>query len=145
MLISGRIEEHLQMETKKREREERYLYLTANCTSSSSPSLPRKLHRPDTLKGDFDSTGFSVGCKSASAAANNPNCCTGNTRATCPPSGVEYYSYFNDNCPNSLAYAYDDFVTSSPYGNRTTSACTSTSSPIPVMYPPLLVAHRLQR
>ena len=43
-------------------------------------------------------------------AANNYDCCTGshNTAATCPPSGVDYYSYFKSNCPNSYAYAYDE-------------------------------------
>lgn len=43
-------------------------------------------------------------------SANSPNCCTGDydTAATCPSSGVEYYSYFKDNCPNSYCYAYDE-------------------------------------
>ena len=87
------------------------------------------------MKGPFDSTGFPVGCKSACEAnldgnqADSPNCCSGshNTAATCPPSGVAYYSYFSKcsagspsdtqllttgpaegNCPNSYAYAYDE-------------------------------------
>ena len=76
---------------------------------------------PAALKGPYDSSGFPVGCRSACQAglapdpgkqwlfsaettwhshlntANSPNCCTGshNTAATCPPSGVEYYSYFS--------------------------------------------------
>ncbi|KAI0661525.1 Osmotin thaumatin-like protein [Cubamyces menziesii] len=81
----------------------------ADCPVDLGPNCP------DPLKGPFDSTGFPVGCKSACAAGlgdpvNNPNCCTGthNTPATCPSSGVEYYSYFKDNCPNSYAYAYDE-------------------------------------
>lgn len=71
---------------------------------------------PAALQGPYDSTGFPVGCKSACEAnldgdqANSPNCCSGqyDTAATCPPSGVAYYSYFKDNCPNSYVYAYDE-------------------------------------
>ena len=65
--------------------------------------------------------------------ANNPNCCTGthNTPATCPPTGVQFYSYFSASpqyirlgffllgmltrparaenaCRDSYAYAYDE-------------------------------------
>ena len=77
---------------------------------------------PAALIGPYDSSGFPVGCKSACEAdldgdpseslhfaggrdvdlihpliANSPNCCTGeyDTAATCPSSGVEYYSYFS--------------------------------------------------
>jgi len=59
---------------------------------------------------------------------DSANCCTGshNTPAKCPSSGeriysqikfdviwpcstgVAYYKYFKDNCPNSYAYAYDE-------------------------------------
>ncbi|RDX52527.1 thaumatin-like protein [Lentinus brumalis] len=81
----------------------------ADCPVDLGPNCPA------ALKGPFDSTGFPVGCKSACLAgigdpANSPNCCTGshNTAATCPPSGVAYYSYFKQNCPNSYAYAYDE-------------------------------------
>ncbi|KAH8112928.1 thaumatin-like protein [Phellopilus nigrolimitatus] len=71
---------------------------------------------PSDLKGPFDSSGNSVGCKSACLAdldsdpQNSPNCCTGshNTPATCPPSGVEYYSYYKGNCPDAYAYAFDE-------------------------------------
>ncbi|KZT71834.1 Osmotin, thaumatin-like protein [Daedalea quercina L-15889] len=71
---------------------------------------------PSALIGPYDSSGFPVGCKSACEAdldgdpTNSPNCCTGDydTAATCPSSGVEYYSYFKDNCPNSYCYAYDE-------------------------------------
>ncbi|KIL66666.1 hypothetical protein M378DRAFT_23310 [Amanita muscaria Koide BX008] len=69
---------------------------------------------PAPLKGPFDSTGFPVGCKSACLVdpnpSNSPNCCTGqySTPATCPSSGVEYYSYFKGNCPNTYSYAYDE-------------------------------------
>ncbi|THH05786.1 hypothetical protein EW145_g4547 [Phellinidium pouzarii] len=71
---------------------------------------------PSALQGPYDSTGFPLGCKSACFAnldgtpQNSANCCTGqyDTAATCPPSGVEYYSYFKDNCPDAYAYAYDE-------------------------------------
>ncbi|PPQ75613.1 hypothetical protein CVT26_001545 [Gymnopilus dilepis] len=71
---------------------------------------------PAPLKGPFDSTGFPVGCKSACIAnlsgnpANSPNCCSGSydTPATCPSSGVAYYSYFKNNCPDAYAYPYDE-------------------------------------
>ncbi|TFY62561.1 hypothetical protein EVJ58_g3778 [Rhodofomes roseus] len=71
---------------------------------------------PSALIGPYDSTGFPVGCKSACEAnldgdqTNSPNCCSGDydTPATCPSSGVQYYSYFKDNCPNSYCYAYDE-------------------------------------
>ncbi|KAJ3980662.1 thaumatin-like protein [Lentinula detonsa] len=71
---------------------------------------------PAPLIGPFDSTGFPVGCKSACDAnldgdpTNSPNCCSGqfNTPATCPSSGVEFYSYFKSNCPDSYAYAFDE-------------------------------------
>ncbi|KAJ7624601.1 thaumatin-like protein [Roridomyces roridus] len=72
---------------------------------------------PSDLKGPFDSSGFPVGCKSACYQTSldgwindNPNCCTGihDTAATCPPSGVEDYSYFKNACPNAYAYAYDE-------------------------------------
>nr|ANC28050.1 thaumatin-like protein [Polyporus umbellatus] len=82
------------------------------------PSCPVDLgpNCPAALKGPFDSSGFPVGCRSACEAnldgnqANSANCCSGshNTPATCPSSGVAYYSYFKDNCPNSYAYAYDE-------------------------------------
>ncbi|KAI9461241.1 Osmotin thaumatin-like protein [Lactarius psammicola] len=71
---------------------------------------------PAPLQGPRDSTGSPVGCKSACAAGlasdpnNSPDCCTGsyNTAATCPSSGVQYYSYFKSNCPNTYVYAYDE-------------------------------------
>ena len=42
--------------------------------------------------------------------ANSKNCCSGqySTPATCPPSGVAYYSYFKNACPRSYVYAYDE-------------------------------------
>ncbi|KAF9030345.1 thaumatin-like protein [Hymenopellis radicata] len=71
---------------------------------------------PDALKGPFDSSGFPVGCRSACQAnldgnqADSANCCSGShsTADTCPPSGVAYYSYFKNSCPNSYVYAYDE-------------------------------------
>ncbi|PFH53477.1 hypothetical protein AMATHDRAFT_45362 [Amanita thiersii Skay4041] len=98
----------------------------ADCPVDLGPNCP------DPLQGPFDSNGFPVGCKSACQAnldgnagevedgshayiANSPiadsaNCCSGshNTPQTCPSSGVAFYSYFKDNCPNSYAYAYDE-------------------------------------
>ncbi|KAI9453213.1 thaumatin-like protein [Lactarius psammicola] len=84
---------------------------------------------PAPLKGPFDSSGFPVGCKSACAAGlappnDSPNCCTGshNTPGTCPPSGVQFYSYFKSNCPNTYVYAYDessgDAIFSCPSSSR---------------------------
>ncbi|EAU84098.2 hypothetical protein CC1G_06960 [Coprinopsis cinerea okayama7 len=71
---------------------------------------------PAPLRGPFDSSGFPLGCKSACIAnldgnpANSRNCCSGqfNTPATCPASGVQFYSYFKNNCPRAYAYAYDE-------------------------------------
>ncbi|KAI0057015.1 Osmotin thaumatin-like protein [Artomyces pyxidatus] len=82
----------------------------ADCPVDLGPNCPA------ALQGPYDSTGFPVGCKSACDAGlapdpnNSQNCCTGshNTAATCPPSGVEYYSYFKSSCPNSYVYAYDE-------------------------------------
>ncbi|KAG8741801.1 hypothetical protein FRC10_002400 [Ceratobasidium sp. 414] len=82
----------------------------AECAVDLGPNCPAP------LKGPFDSTGFPLGCKSACVAnldgnqANSKNCCSGqySTPATCPPSGVQYYSYFKNACPRSYVYAYDE-------------------------------------
>ncbi|KIL68391.1 hypothetical protein M378DRAFT_71776 [Amanita muscaria Koide BX008] len=82
----------------------------ANCPVDLDPNCP------GPLRGPNDSNGSSVGCKSACGAnldgnpTNSANCCTGShsTPATCPSSGVAYYSYFKGNCPNSYAFAYDE-------------------------------------
>jgi hypothetical protein len=82
----------------------------AECAVDLGPNCPA------ALKGPFDSSGFPLGCKSACVAnldgnqANSPNCCSGqySTPATCPPSGVQYYSYFKNACPRSYVYAYDE-------------------------------------
>jgi len=80
----------------------------AGCEVDLGPNCPAP------LKGPFDSTGFPIGCKSACLVdknpGNSPACCSGshNTPQTCPPSGVPYYSYFKNNCPNSYVYAYDE-------------------------------------
>ncbi|PIL34441.1 hypothetical protein GSI_03217 [Ganoderma sinense ZZ0214-1] len=81
----------------------------ADCPVDLNPNCPA------ALAGPKDSSGAVVGCKSACVAglgdpANSPNCCTGshNTAKTCPPSGVQDYSYFKKGCPNSYAYAYDE-------------------------------------
>nr|ADX07312.1 putative thaumatin-like protein [Flammulina velutipes] len=68
----------------------------ADCPVDLGPNCPA------ALKGPYDSSGFPVGCKSACFAnldgnqANSANCCSGshNTPATCPASGVQFYSYF---------------------------------------------------
>ncbi|KAH9025717.1 thaumatin family-domain-containing protein [Lactarius deliciosus] len=86
-----------------------------NCSVASCP-VDLGPACPAPLVGPIDQTGFPVGCKSACVAnldnstADSSNCCTGthNTAATCPPSGVEFYSYFKSNCPNSYVYAYDE-------------------------------------
>ncbi|KAH0826541.1 thaumatin [Lanmaoa asiatica] len=96
-------------------------------------------HCPAPLIGPFDSTGFPVGCKSACEAdldgdpTNSPNCCTGqyNTPATCPSSGVEYYSYFKDNCPNSYCYAYDDATALMTCSSNLNAVYTITFCPSP--------------
>ncbi|KAG8791937.1 hypothetical protein FRC12_007774 [Ceratobasidium sp. 428] len=82
----------------------------ADCPVDLGPNCPA------ALKGPFDASGFPLGCKSACVAnldgnqGNSGNCCSGshNTPATCPPSGVQYYSYFKNACPNSYVYAYDE-------------------------------------
>ncbi|KAJ7782572.1 thaumatin [Mycena maculata] len=79
---------------------------TADLNTNCKPPGARRLQGPGGI----------VGCKSACAAsvdntpADSPNCCTGshNVPATCPPSGVQYYSYFKQPCPDSYAYAYDE-------------------------------------
>ncbi|KAH9166779.1 Osmotin thaumatin-like protein [Lactarius sanguifluus] len=74
---------------------------------------------PAPLQGPYGPTGFTLGCKSARAASrptrtNFPNCCTGsyNTAATCPSSGVQYFSYFSEiKSPKYVrvcVYAYDE-------------------------------------
>ncbi|KAK7683688.1 hypothetical protein QCA50_013064 [Cerrena zonata] len=80
----------------------------ADCPVDLNPNCPSQ------LKGPFDGNGTPVGCKSACLVDPNPgnsaNCCSGshNTAATCPPSGVQFYSYFKNNCPNAYAYAFDE-------------------------------------
>ncbi|OSD08743.1 Osmotin thaumatin-like protein [Trametes coccinea BRFM310] len=88
---------------------------TASCPVDLNPDCPAE------LAGPFDASGNPVGCKSACAAGlgdpvNSPNCCTGthSTPATCPASGVEYYSYFKGNCPTAYAFAYDTPTTTLP-------------------------------
>ncbi|KAF9074077.1 thaumatin [Rhodocollybia butyracea] len=112
----------------------------ASCPVDLGPDCPA------ALKGPFDSTGFPVGCKSACVANldgnpgvfiflhaprlrtdyswdfSSPNCCSGqfNTPATCPSSGVQFYSYFKSNCPDSFVFAFDDS------GGTPLKACAST-------------------
>ncbi|KAF8595310.1 Osmotin, thaumatin-like protein [Ceratobasidium sp. AG-I] len=73
------------------------------------------LNCPAPLKGAFGADGKVVGCMSACEAnldgtpTNSKNCCTGqySTPATCPPSGVQYYSYFKSLCPRAYNFPYD--------------------------------------
>ncbi|KAG8774270.1 hypothetical protein FRC12_002086 [Ceratobasidium sp. 428] len=83
---------------------------TVGCAVDLIPNCPAP------LKGPVSSTGVTLGCKSACTAnldgtpANSKNCCTGqySTPATCPASGVQYYSYFKNACPRTYAFAYDE-------------------------------------
>ncbi|KAF8259027.1 thaumatin [Lactarius quietus] len=70
---------------------------------------------PIQLQEPYQPTGFHTGCNSACAAGlapdpnNDPNCCTGKYDDTqiCLPSGVQYYSYFKSNCPNTYVHISD--------------------------------------
>ncbi|KAF8262207.1 Osmotin thaumatin-like protein [Lactarius quietus] len=70
---------------------------------------------PTQLQEPYDPTGFPSECNSACAAGltpdpnNDPNCCTGKYHSiqACPPSSVQYYSYFKSNCPDTYVYIYD--------------------------------------
>ena len=76
---------------------------------SPAPDCPAQLRKP------LDASGKPLGCLSACAAnvdgnqQDSPNCCSGShdKPATCPSSGVAFYKYFKDRCPNSYVYAYD--------------------------------------
>ncbi|KAH8801860.1 thaumatin-like protein [Flagelloscypha sp. PMI_526] len=80
----------------------------AACVHDLNDGCPAQLQQKN-------SAGKVVGCKSACAAnldgnpANSANCCSGshNTPATCPSSGVAFYSHFKK-CVNSYVYAYDE-------------------------------------
>ncbi|KAJ7676383.1 thaumatin-like protein [Mycena rosella] len=88
-----------------------------NTVGCAVPSCPVDLNAncPSEL-ASHDANGKVVGCQSACKAnldgnpQNSPNCCSGNfdVPATCPNSGVAFYSYFKGACPNSYAYAYDE-------------------------------------
>ncbi|KAI0922718.1 hypothetical protein AcV5_009615 [Taiwanofungus camphoratus] len=82
----------------------------AGCSVNLDPICPA------ALEGPANSSGSTLGCQSACDAnldgdpTNSANCCTGShsTAVTCPSSGVEYYSFFKGNCPDTYAYAYDE-------------------------------------
>ncbi|KAF8260799.1 Osmotin thaumatin-like protein [Lactarius quietus] len=87
----------------------------AHCKASEcSVDLGAKC--PTPLQEPFQPPGFPSGCNSACAAglahdpSNDPNCCTGkyDDHRICVPSGVQYYSYFKSNCPDTFVYAYDE-------------------------------------
>ncbi|PBK81298.1 Osmotin, thaumatin-like protein [Armillaria gallica] len=87
-----------------------------NNAGCSTASCPTNLNTDCPSELALASSGTTVGCKSACFANldgtpdDSGNCCSGshNTAATCPNSGVEYYSYFKNGCPDSYAYAYDE-------------------------------------
>ncbi|KAF8268200.1 thaumatin [Lactarius quietus] len=70
---------------------------------------------PIQLQEAYQPTGFPTGCNSACAAGlapdpyNDPNCCTGiyDNFTTCVPAGVQFYSYFKNNCPHTYVYEFD--------------------------------------
>ncbi|KIJ56349.1 hypothetical protein M422DRAFT_41071 [Sphaerobolus stellatus SS14] len=124
----------------------------ANCSIADCPAdVDDFLSQcPDELKGPTNPSGTILGCKSACAAGlapdqtsmllntaffcreklnvyliDSPDCCTGshNTPATCPPTGVQYYSFFKNNCKNSYVYAYDESSHTALW------TCDSTNSP----------------
>ncbi|KAF8263475.1 Osmotin thaumatin-like protein [Lactarius quietus] len=87
-----------------------------NCSVASCP-VDLGPACPTPLVGPLDPTGFPVGVRARVMLSltglpvpNSSSCCTGyfNTAATCPTSGVDFYSYFKGNCPNSYAYAFDE-------------------------------------
>jgi len=88
---------------------------SANCHNASCAVDLNPLC-PSQLIGPLNSSGSVVGCKSACEAnldnspTNSANCCTGshNTSTSCPSSGVQFYSYFKSNCPDSYVYAFDE-------------------------------------
>ncbi|KAJ7779684.1 Osmotin thaumatin-like protein [Mycena metata] len=101
---------------------------TAGCGTPSC-TVDLNANCPAAQKGPLDSTGAAVGCKSACLidqqagnGENSPNCCTGthDTPATCPPTGVTNFAYFKGNCPNAIAYPYDE-------GSTTLWECSSSS------------------
>ncbi|KAJ3557945.1 hypothetical protein NM688_g1200 [Phlebia brevispora] len=130
--------------------------LNPNCTYSSKSLLRLRLNvsftlGPAPLIGPTEPNGTVLGCKSACSAGlapdpnNSPNCCTGScgTPATCPPSGVQYYSYFKDSCPDSYAYAYDESSGTALWqcdgglaADYTITFCPSASSDPPPPPPP---------
>jgi len=90
---------------------------------------------PTPLQEPFQPPGFPSGCNSACAAGlaldpnNDPNCCTGkySNPQTCVPSGVQYYSYFKSNCPDTFVYALDgstDPLSECPTGSQANYAIT---------------------
>ncbi|KAJ6502908.1 thaumatin-like protein [Mycena vitilis] len=80
-----------------------------SCPANLNPGCPAPLIK-------LDSSGAIAGCLSACAAnldgnsGDSANCCSGshNTQPTCPSSGVQFYSYFKNTCPDSYAYAFDE-------------------------------------
>ncbi|KAH8114167.1 thaumatin-like protein [Phellopilus nigrolimitatus] len=91
----------------------------AECAADLGATCPTQLKHGDN------------GCYTACKAnldgnpQNSSSCCSGSfsTPQTCPSSGVQYYSFFKNACPNSYAYPYDE-------GSGTALRnCSSTLSP----------------
>ncbi|KAF6745685.1 Osmotin thaumatin-like protein [Ephemerocybe angulata] len=83
---------------------------TGGCAVTECP-VDLNPNCPPSLKGPFDASGAPVGCKSNCAATgDSASCCTEshNTAATCPASGVAFYSYFKNACPTAIAFPYDE-------------------------------------
>jgi len=88
---------------------------------------------PTPLQEPFDPPGFHSGCNSACGAGlapdpdNDPNCCTGeyDSPEICLPSGVQYYSYFKSNCPDTYVYNFD--TVNKKAGSSPEFACLSES------------------
>ncbi|KAK7029384.1 hypothetical protein VNI00_014638 [Paramarasmius palmivorus] len=84
-----------------------------NCPDASCP-VDLNQNCPEVLRGPTDSEGQAVGCNSDCLVdpnpSDSPSCCTGShsTPATCPPSRIPHYSFFKNNCPRALAFAYDE-------------------------------------
>ncbi|EGO01159.1 hypothetical protein SERLA73DRAFT_72127 [Serpula lacrymans var. lacrymans S7.3] len=107
--------------------------ITTDQSSCTEASCPVDLNAicPAELKGPTAADGTVDGCNSACLANldgtpnNSNNCCSGsfNTAATCPVSGVQDYSFFKNNCPNSYCYPFDES------SNTAVWACSGTLNP----------------
>ncbi|KZV64998.1 thaumatin-like protein [Peniophora sp. CONT] len=94
------------------------LTITPSATTCHAASCPVDLNTvcPSDIAGPRNSSGAIGGCKSACFAnldgnpSDSANCCSGShgSAATCPPTGVAFYSFFKGNCPDAYAYPFDE-------------------------------------